>query len=143
MRTRRSTVRLWRRIPLRRRSDVLEAWGLLGACVLALVGTLLAGLVTQGAVERELNQQRVERQAITAVLIEAARDKPSAGAADDDRVWARARWTARDGSTRNGQTKVQPDTPAGARVTVWTNEHGALTSKPATQEEARFQSALA
>jgi len=143
-RTQRSTVWLWRwrRNPLRRRSDVLEAWVRLTACVLALVGGLLAGLVTQGAVERDLDRQRVERQAVTAVLVEDAKGKLSAGAADDDRVWATARWTTPDGSTRTGQTKVRPDTPAGTRVTVWTDQHGVLTSKPVTHEQARLQADL-
>jgi hypothetical protein len=92
-------------------------------------------------VERDLDRQRVERQAVTARLVEDARD--SAGAADDDRVWATARWSAPDGSTHTGQTKVRPDAPAGTRVTVWTDQHGALTSKPVTHEEARLRSALA
>ncbi|MCX5562816.1 hypothetical protein [Streptomyces sp. NBC_00038] len=144
-RTQRSKVRLWRwrRNPLRRLSDVLEAWVLLTAYVLALVGAFLAGMATQGAVERHLDQQRVERQAVAAALVEDAKDKPPAGAADDDRVWVTARWTAPDGSTRTGQTKVGPDARAGTRVTVWTDQHGVLTSKPVSHEEARLQSALA
>ncbi|MGW3411417.1 Rv1733c family protein [Streptomyces sp. NPDC000888] len=144
-RTQHSKVRLWRwrRNPLRRPSDVIEAWLLLTAYVLALVGACLAGLATQGAVERHLDQQRVERQAVTAALVEDAKDKPPAGAADDDRVWVRARWTAPDGSTRTGQTKAGPDARAGTRVTVWTDQHGALSSKPVSHEEARLQSALA
>ena len=143
-RTQRSKVRLWRwrRNPLRRRSDVIEAWVLLVACVLALAGSLVVGLAAQGAVERDLDRQRVERQAVTAVLVEDASGKPPAGAADGDRVWVTARWTAPDSSTHTGQTKVRPDTPAGTRVTVWTDKHGALTSKPVTHEEARFQATL-
>ncbi|WP_307818543.1 hypothetical protein [Streptomyces sp. MBT62] len=140
----RSNVRLWRwrRNPLRRRSDIVEAWILLAACILALVGGLLAGVATRGAVERNLDQQRVGRQAVSAVLIENARGKPSAGAADDHRVWATVRWTAPDGTTHTGQTKVGPDTPARTRVTVWTDRHGALTSKPASHQEAQLQAAL-
>lgn len=144
VRIRRSKVRLWRwgRNPLRRRSDIVEAWVLCAACVLALVGGLLAGLATQGAVERNLDQQRVGRQAVSAVLIENARGKPSAGAADDNRVWTTVRWTAPDGTPHTGQTKVGPDTPARTRVTVWTDQHRALTSKPASHQEAQLQAAL-
>lgn len=144
-RTRRSKVRLWRwrRNPLRRRSDVVEAWVLLTACALALAGGLLVGLVTRAAVEQDLDQQRVERQAVTATLVEDAKDRPSTGAADDDRVWATARWLAPDGSTHTGQTAVRPDTPVGTRVTVWTDQHGTLTSKPVTHEEAQLQAVLA
>ncbi|WP_406470065.1 hypothetical protein [Streptomyces sp. NBC_01615] len=144
-RTRPTTLRLWRwrRNPLRRRSDIVEAWMLLAAGILVVVGGLLAGLVTQAGVERDLDRQRSVRQAVTALLVEDATNKPPAGAADDDRVWATAHWTALDGSTRTGQTKVRPDTPAGTRVTVWTDEHGHLTSKPVTHEEAQLQAALA
>ena len=120
----------------------MEAWVLCVACVLAQVGGLLAGLATQGAVERNLDQQRVGRQAVTAVLIENARAKPSAGAADDNRVWATVRWTTPDGTTHTGQTKVGPHTPAWARVTVWTDKNGALTSKAASHQEAQLQAAL-
>lgn len=143
-RSRRSKLWLWRwrRNPLRRRSDVLEAWVLLAGCVLALAGGLVAGLAIQGAVERDLDRQRVERVAVTAMLAEDARDKPSADAADDDRIWVTARWTASDGSTHTGQAKVPPDAAAGTRVTVWTDQHGVLASKPVSHEEARFQATL-
>ncbi|MCX5604802.1 hypothetical protein OOK29_42415 [Streptomyces phaeochromogenes] len=108
-----------------------------------MAGGLLAGLATQTAVEQDLDRQRTERQAVSAQLIEDARDKPSVSAADDDRVWAAVRWRAPDGSTHTGQTKVRPDTPAGTPATVWTDEHGHLTSKPVTHEEAQLQAALA
>ncbi|WP_371658419.1 hypothetical protein [Streptomyces sp. NBC_00280] len=126
-----------------RRSDVLEAWILLAVCALTLVGSLLAALVSERAVERDLDQQRVERQEVTAVLVEDANDDPASGAADADRVWAAARWTTPDGSTHAGQTRVRPDTPAGTRITLWTDKRGTLTSTPVTHEEAQLQAATA
>ena len=132
----------WRRNPLRRGSDVVEAWVLLAAWVIALVGGVLAGVVAQGAVERDLDRQRVERRAVAAVLVEDARGKPSAGAGEDDRVWVKARWTASDGLTHTGLTKVRPDAPAGAPVTVWIDQHGTVVSQPVTHGEAQLQSVL-
>ncbi|UIX34222.1 Rv1733c family protein [Streptomyces sp. GQFP] len=144
-RTRRTTVRLWRwrRNPLRRRTDIIEAWILLTAGILAVAGGLLAGLVTQAAVEQDLDRQRTERHAVAALLVEDARDQPSASVDDDGRVWTPARWRAPDGSTHTGQTKVRPDTSAGTRVTVWTDQYGHIMSKPVTHEEAQLQAALA
>ncbi|WP_443068493.1 Rv1733c family protein [Streptomyces sp. NBC_01352] len=134
----------WRRNPLRRGSDVVEAWVVLAAWVLAVVGGILVGLVAQGAVERDLGRQRVERRAVTAVLVEDARDKVApAAAAGDERVWAKARWAAPDGSRQTGLVKVRPkDAPAGARVAVWTDQRGMVVSKPVTPEEARLQAVL-
>lgn len=143
-RTRRTKVWLWRwrRNPLRRGSDVVEAWVVLAAWVLALVGGVLVGLVAQGAVERDLDRQRVERRTVTAVLVENAQDKPSAAAVDDDRVWVKARWTGTDGSRHTGLIKVQPGAKARTPVEVWTDERGAVVSKPVTHGEARLQAVL-
>jgi hypothetical protein len=145
-RTRRTKVWLWRwrRNPLRRGSDVVEAWVVLAAWVVAVVGGVLAGLVTQDAVWRDLDRQRVERRTVTAVLVEDARDKAAtAVAVGDDRVWVKARWTAPDGSRHTGPVKVRPDdAPAGTPVTVWTDQRGVVVSKPVTHGEARLQAVL-
>ncbi|WP_328370052.1 hypothetical protein OG800_44930 [Streptomyces sp. NBC_00445] len=145
VRTRRPTVRMWRwrRNPLRRRIDVVEAWLVLGAWILAVVCAVPAGLVTQSAVREDLDRQRVERQQVTAVLVADAGERPTVTETDGDLVWADARWTAPDGQSRTGLTKVRPDTPAGSRVTVWTDQAGALAAEPVSPGEARLQSVLA
>ncbi|WP_155059598.1 Rv1733c family protein [Streptomyces blattellae] len=143
--TQRPKVRMWRwrRNPLRRRIDVVEAWLVLGAWILAIVCVLPAGLATKAAVQHDLDRQRAERQQVTAVLVADAGDKPTVSQADGDLVWANARWTAPDGKTRTGLAKVRPDTPAGSRITVWTDQSGALAAEPVSPGEARFQSVLA
>ncbi|WP_369250278.1 hypothetical protein [Streptomyces sp. R41] len=133
----------WRRNPLRRRSDVVEAWIVLVAWVLAAVGSVLAGVTTADAVEQSLDRQRLERHAVTAVLAEDAAGKGSARFVDDDRVWVTVRWTAPDGSARTGQTKVPRDTAAGSPAIVWTDRQGRLTSKPLSPSEANFQATWA
>ncbi|MFE9439202.1 hypothetical protein ACFYO2_09380 [Streptomyces sp. NPDC006602] len=135
----------WRRSPLRRGSDVVEAWVLLAAWVLAVVGGVLVGLVAQGAMERDLDRQRVERRTVTAVLVEDGRDKEApAVAAGDGHVWVKARWAGPDGSRHTGLVKVRPgdDARVGARVTVWTDRRGAVVTEPVTDGEARLQSVL-
>ncbi|MCD9879144.1 Rv1733c family protein [Streptomyces guryensis] len=140
-RTCRSSVWMWRwrRNALRRRSDVFEAWLLLAVWILAAAGSLFTALAVAGSVEHNLNQQRLERHAVAAVLTEKAAGRTSAAAVDDEHVWATARWTAPDGSPRTGQTKVAPDSAKGTPVMVWTDRRGRLTPKPAGPGDARFR----
>ncbi|MGC0336747.1 hypothetical protein RKD20_001781 [Streptomyces sp. SLBN-8D4] len=132
----------WRRSPLRRRVDIVEAWVVLTAWLLAVAGGLPAGLGVVGAVERSLDLQRAERRAVAAVLAQDAADSKSPQAVDSERVWVTVRWNAPDGTVRTGQTKVPAQTPAGTLVTVWTDRRGGLTSKPVTHQEAQIQAAL-
>ncbi|WP_406129566.1 hypothetical protein [Streptomyces sp. NBC_00989] len=129
----------WRRNPLRRRSYLVEAWIVLAAWLIALAGSLLAGLMTADAVHRRLDQQRAERRPITAVLTERAAGSTSAQAVDDSHVWATVRWTIPDGLTRTGRTKVRPGAPRGTPVTIWADRQGRLVSKPLAPGEAELQ----
>ncbi|MCX4452338.1 hypothetical protein OOK58_09455 [Streptomyces sp. NBC_01728] len=129
----------WRRNPLRRRSDLGEAWIVLAAWLIALAGSLLAGLTTADAVHRNLDQQRTERHPITAVLTERAADRTSAQAVDDSHVWAAVRWTSPGGLTHTGRTKVRPGTPTGTPVTIWVDRQGRPVSKPLVPGKAEFQ----
>ncbi|MET7575044.1 hypothetical protein ABZT04_42260 [Streptomyces sp. NPDC005492] len=139
--TRTGGIRLWRwrHNPLRRRSDVIDAWMVLVAWLLALAGGLLAGLTTASAVDHGLDRQRTERHAVSAVLRERAPGRTSASAVDDSHVWATVRWTAPDGSSHTGQARVHPGTRTGARVAVWIDGQGRLTSKPLAPGEASLQ----
>ena len=133
----------WRRNSLKRRSDVIEAWILLVASIVAVVGSLLAGMAAAETVEQSLHRQRLERHAVPAVLTEDATNKNAVRVVDDTRVWATVRWTAPDGSASTGLTKVLPDTAKGTSVTVWTDPRGRLASKPPSPAAARFQAAWA
>ncbi|MFF6781476.1 hypothetical protein [Streptomyces sp. NPDC012510] len=131
----------WRRNPLRRRSDVVEAWVILAGWLLALVGGLLAGLAAADAIERSADRQRAERRTVSAVLVEDAKGKVPARTAGDPRVWATVRWTAPDGSIRTGEARVSATSPAGNRVTVWIDQSGHLTAEPLTDGQARSHAA--
>ncbi|KAF3463691.1 hypothetical protein [Streptomyces sp. Tu 3180] len=140
-------VRLWRwrRNPLRRRSDLVEAWVLLAALVLALTGAVLAGLAAAGAVDGALAERRDRTRAVPAVLTEDSARTPPAAVSEngDGGVWAPVRWTAPDGTGRTGRTEVEPGNEAGTAVTVWTDPAGRLVSPPPTGAEARFQIVMA
>lgn len=140
----RVSVRLWRwrRSPLRRPCDVVEAWVLLAAWLLAVVGGVIVGLVTAGEADRAFEQQGALRREVPAVLVEGAAGARPASVVDDGRVWVSVRWTAPDGSKRVGRTTVAPDTPAGARVSVWTDSRGALTSPPLSPGNRLLEAAL-
>jgi hypothetical protein len=133
----------WRRNPLKRRSDTVEGWVLLGAWALSLLCGVLAGVTVAGTVERGLARERVEWRPVTARLTEPAHGASSRpGAAGGSRVWAKVAWSAPDGSTRSGQTRVRPGTAAGTEVTVWTDRAGHLVTRPADPDQARVRAAL-
>ncbi|MBR8639043.1 hypothetical protein KEF29_06170 [Streptomyces tuirus] len=139
-------VRLWRwrRNPLRRRSDRVEAWIVLLTCVLAVLGGAVAGLVAAGAADGALAAQRARAQAVPAVLTERAPKSPQAttDGSGSDTVWATVRWTTPGGSTQTGRTEVEPAAEAGTRVTVWTDRSGELVDAPLSPTESMFQAAV-
>ncbi|GAA4027514.1 hypothetical protein OG252_43620 [Streptomyces sp. NBC_01352] len=134
----------WRRNPLKRGADVLEAWVVLGAWVLTVLAGVLAGLAVTWSVERELARERVEWRPVVARLTDQApgtSDAPSQ-TPRGERVWAEVSWSIADGSAHKGQVRVPPGSTFGAPVTVWTDPEGRLVSKPATASQARLRAAL-
>ncbi|MDL5199996.1 hypothetical protein [Streptomyces sp. ALI-76-A] len=134
----------WRRNPLKRRADRVEAWVVLGAWALTVLAGVLAGLGAARTVEHGLARERVEWRPVAAHLTErapgtaVAHSRTSSG----ERVWAEVRWTVPDGSTHTGQARVDPGSPPGTPVTIWTDPEGALVTKPATAAQARLRAAL-
>ncbi|KOV22398.1 hypothetical protein AB0420_25575 [Streptomyces caelestis] len=144
--TRLRRVRLWRwrRNPLRRRSDLVEAWLVLAALVLALLLGVFSGLTAAAAVDGSLAERRERTTPVTAVLAEDAAGLSAPVTENGDGgVWARVRWTASDGTDRTGRAEVDPGSRAGTKVTVWTDPAGRLVSAPPEGAEARFQSVMA
>lgn len=135
----------WRRNPLRRRSDVIEAWLLLTTLVLGLVLGGFGALAAAGAVDDSLAERRASSHEVQAVLTEdAARALPApAPESGDTRVWTKVRWTAPDGTERTGRARADADAGAGSAVTVWTDREGRLVSEPPGGAEARFQTLMA
>ncbi|MFJ6725515.1 MULTISPECIES: hypothetical protein [unclassified Streptomyces] len=130
----------WRRNPLKRRSDTVEAWVVLGAGVLTLLCGLLAAWAAARTVETELARERVEWRPVAARLGEAAPGR--AGARSADQVWARVGWTGPDGSAHTGQVRVAPGSAPGTTVTVWTDRRGRLVTEPASATQARVRALL-
>ncbi|MYW16959.1 hypothetical protein GT039_15510 [Streptomyces sp. SID2955] len=139
-------VRLWRwgHNPLKRHSDVVEAWIVLVTWTLALLGGVLAGVVTAQATDSAFAARRAQVHAVPAVLTDDAAKTPSGGSGyDDGRVWAAVRWTDTAGNVHTGQANVLPGSPSGSRLTVWTDRTGRLVSSPPIGTGAAAQVVLA
>jgi hypothetical protein len=131
----------WRRNPLRRRSDALEAWIVLVAWALTVLGGTLTGLAATQSVEHGLARERAEWHSVPALLTQdAAATTASESAAE--LVWAKVRWTAADGSARAGRARVFASSTAGTPVTVWTDLDGRLVTRPATASQARLRASF-
>jgi hypothetical protein len=133
----------WRRNPLKRPADAVESWVVLGAWLVTLLAGVLAGLTATRSVEHGLAQERVEWKPVVALVTQDVPGPPAnANGASGERVWAKVRWTAEDGSSHTGQVRVESGSAVGTPVTVWTDPQGRLVTKPATASEARLRAAL-
>lgn len=138
----------WRRNPLRRPSDVVEAWIVLVAWAVATAGAVAAGVVGAQAAEQAVERDRAGRRPVSAVLV---RTVPGSGrdvvtGIRYDRVRATVRWTdLSDGKStvRTGTTDVKPTAKKGSRVPVWTDGHGRLVAAPVGAAEATTRVVLA
>ncbi|GGR37221.1 hypothetical protein ACH4Q7_27010 [Streptomyces roseolus] len=134
-------VRLWRwrRNALRRRSHAVEGWFLLVLGVTGCVGAPLGGAAAWEAVLEARSQQRAGSHLTDAVLVEDAAP-PARGSA---RTTVAVRWTDVDGVPHTDRVPVAGHLERGARVPVWTDEDGAMTSAPPGLAAARFDASVA
>ncbi|MCQ4083604.1 hypothetical protein NGB36_24140 [Streptomyces sp. RB6PN25] len=137
----------WRPNPLRRRSDVVEAWAGLATAAVVAVGAPAAGLATGRTVGYELQRtvrlQHAQRHLVPAtVLSTSARTVPAVSADGDstdgqDTVRsAVVRWTAPDGTVRTGTIHIVLPRQSGDRVPVWIDTRGVLTGRPMDRSTA-------
>ncbi|MFD8005333.1 Rv1733c family protein [Streptomyces mirabilis] len=134
-------VLLWRwwRNPLKRRSDVAEAWvGVATAALLLMVPAV--GLVMADVSERSALDEAQGLHRPAARLVEDAPATPSrfSGMADDH-VRATVRWTIPDGSPKTGEAPVAAGSKAGSSTTVWIDAAVRVRPAPPTSAQARSQ----
>ncbi|MBB5939679.1 type IV pilus modification PilV family protein [Streptomyces zagrosensis] len=133
----------WRRNPLRRRTDVIEAWTVLLTAVIMVVGGAALGATTAVTVQEPLMEQHEHRHQTQAELVKDVPARPTElGDPGVNRVHATVRWTTPDGATHTGKARVEEGRKAGARVTVWTDARGELTSTPLSPEQATTRAAV-
>ncbi|MEU4654602.1 hypothetical protein AB0G32_11725 [Streptomyces sp. NPDC023723] len=131
----------WRRNPMRRPVDVVEAWIVLVTWVVIAVGGTVTGLVTAEFADGVFDRQRAERQAVHAVVLTDV-SKSTSAADGTHRATAGVRWTAPDGTTRTGRTLVPTGARSGSTVTLWQDPQGTLVPQPADPAEAAVEAAL-
>lgn len=132
----------WRRNPLRRREDVLEAWILLIVwLVIALAGPV-AGVLGAHAAAHSAAQRRAERHSATATLVSDVSSSSLSTGTTGGRIDATVRWTAPDGTRHSGKIPVDEGMKAGSRVTVWTDRQNHLTTAPPAATQAGVDAAF-
>ncbi|MGW6022712.1 Rv1733c family protein [Streptomyces sp. NPDC055099] len=136
---------LWRlrRNPLRRRTDLVQAWIAVGLFLVVLTATPAAVVLVGDAVRRHTEQiarhQADTRHRTTAVLVHDAPRHPEPGSVESRNVQypVTVRFTDRHGDTRTAQKDVEPALPAGSAIRVWVSDEGKLTGPPLTDDEVR------
>lgn len=145
----------WRRNPLRRPTDLFEAWVAFAAlvCVLLVAPALgcAAGLKVDGTLQRAARDQRHERYLVPAVVVRPT-PGPAAGSAIDpgagrqapERTRIVASWTAPDGSSHEGTVPAAEEPPLpGDRFRIWTDIRGRLVGRPLDPSAASFHAGVA
>ncbi|MEU9375149.1 hypothetical protein AB0D94_15420 [Streptomyces sp. NPDC048255] len=145
----------WRRNPLRRPTDLFEAWVAFAAlvCVLVVAPAVgcLAGLQVDGTLQRAAREQRQERYLVPATVVrqapgaagEASAD-PSARQQAPQRTQIVAAWTAPDGSSHEGTVPAAEEPPRpGDRFRIWTDTNGQVVGQPLDPAAASLHAGMA
>ncbi|MEU7426210.1 hypothetical protein [Streptomyces sp. NPDC040750] len=143
----------WRHNPLRRATDLAEAWVALVALILIAVAApvtgCLVGTAAQDALQRSVRQQRHSHRLVVATVV---RDRGRAPLeADPDTTTARevrsrvvADWTGPDGTRRRGAALADLKSPRpGDHFRLWTDPHGRITTRPLDSPTATTHAVLA
>ncbi|MFE9677003.1 hypothetical protein ACFYO5_23100 [Streptomyces sp. NPDC006259] len=133
----------WRRNPLRRPTDLVQAWIGLALAFAVLAATpsamVLVGTTVHRSLQQTAGEQARSRHLTTAVLLHGAPRHPEPGSAEDrhTRYPVKVRFTDPTGHPRTATTEVRPGLPAGSTVQVWTTDSGETTDPPWTAEQIR------
>ncbi|CAM5690046.1 ABC transporter permease OS=Streptomyces griseorubiginosus OX=67304 GN=AQJ54_34365 PE=4 SV=1 [Streptomyces griseorubiginosus] len=115
----------WRRNPLRRATDLAQAWiglGLFLAVLAALpVAMIMVGDTAHAHWTTTARHQMATRHDLPAVLVHDAPRHPEPGSDEAEKALypATVRFTDPRGHTRTAETDVEPGLTAGSTVRVW------------------------
>ncbi|MGW0599329.1 Rv1733c family protein [Streptomyces sp. NPDC002776] len=123
--------------PLRRRSDVMEAWALVVVAVLLFLAAPLAGVVAGWWAHDDARAtaaaQRADRHRIRAQVTGAAASGSLPTVQSTERKQrVTVRWTDPDGTRRTDTALVPAGALRGERVDVWLDSAGRSVSPPTT-----------
>lgn len=143
----------WRRNPLRRATDLAEAWtGLVALLLILVVGPVIGwatGQAAQDALQQSVHEQHKTRRLVTATVIRALDRSPldadpEAASGRDLRTRVVADWTAPDGTTHQGKVLAALETPhRGDHFTLWTDLQGRTAARPLDSATASTHAVLA
>ncbi|MFE1754103.1 Rv1733c family protein [Streptomyces anandii] len=136
---------LWRmrRNPLRRTTDLAQAWIALGLFLAVLAAAPAAMFLVGDTAYRHYTDlaehQRRTRQRTAAVLVHDAPRHPEPGSEEEKqtRYPVEVRFTDPTGRPRTARTDVVPALPAGSSVDVWAATDGTITGPPLTADQIR------
>lgn len=142
----------WRHNPLRRTTDLVEAWTALATVLVMVFGApavgWAVGTATQHALWKTAREQRAARHLLTATVLRPIPDPtpeidPETAVARDTRR-VLARWAAPDGTgRRSGAIRTRGKRSAGDRVRLWTDTAGRPVAPPLDATTARLHGVLA
>ncbi|MCX5053227.1 MULTISPECIES: hypothetical protein [unclassified Streptomyces] len=143
----------WRHNPLRRTSDLVEAWLTLVALLLILVAApvigSVVGTIAQDALQQSVRDQRAARHLVTATVVRKLDRSPldtdpESTSSRDLRSRVLADWTAPDGSGHHGAALASLASPhRGDHFRIWTDLHGQIVARPLDAATATTHAVLA
>ncbi|NUP16414.1 MAG: hypothetical protein HOZ81_09980 [Streptomyces sp.] len=127
--------RRWRCSPLRRRSDVVEAWTVVAVIALLLVGAPLAGVIAawwaHGDALTTAREQRADLRQVRAEVIERTPGTvPLPQGGRQLSAKATVRWTESEAGPRTATARVPAGTRTGHTVDVWLDAEGRSVPPP-------------
>ncbi|MFD3947300.1 hypothetical protein [Streptomyces sp. NPDC058579] len=137
----------WRHNPLRRTTDLIEAWVALTAIVLLALAVpatgWIAGQRTDASLQHAVRTQSLQRLPTTARVVRLS-DAPAPGLQSPDSAGEQparravvARWTAPDGTDRTGTVAPRREfSDPGDTFRLWTDRTGRPVSAPMRAETA-------
>nr|WSZ94556.1 hypothetical protein OH820_01880 [Streptomyces sp. NBC_00857] len=144
----------WRRNPLRRGTDLIEAWIALAAVLLLALATPVAGWFCGRAVDSSLRDtvrlQHEQRHRTTAVVVSRSTEArfttydAESAATQDLGTRVNATWRATDGSPHSGTVSAPLYKPRrGDTFRLWTDDRGKQVQSPMNTTGARTHAVLA
>jgi hypothetical protein len=141
-------TKLWKKLtrrlgrdsnPLRRRSDVIDAW-LVPVAVVVFLAICPLVLTLTGSWMRAANASERQAQAtwhsVTATLLQpVAGPQQAAHGQNSWSTWTPARWTE-NGALRTADVPARSGSTAGSKVTVWLDPAGRVHMPPLTTSQA-------
>jgi hypothetical protein len=143
----------WRHNPLRRTTDLVEAWVALAAVLLVLLAApvigSLVGAAAQDALQRSVREQYESRHLVTATVVRKLDRSPldtdpEASTGRDLRSRVLANWTGPDGKEHSSPVMANLKAPhQGDHFKIWTDQHGQMVARPLDSATATTHAALA